>query len=52
MPLKVLAAEGGYTSDAIEAINYAVDKGVKISNNFWDGKSQALQDAIARADAS
>ncbi len=54
MPLKFLGAEGGYTSDAIEAINYAVDKGVKISNNSWGGggQSQALQDAIARADAN
>ncbi len=54
MPLKFLGVDGGYTSDAIEAINYAVDKGVKISNNSWGGggKSQALQDAIARADSS
>ena len=54
MPLKFLGADGGYTSDAIEAVNYAVNKGVKISNNSWGGggKSQALQDAIARADAN
>ena len=54
MPLKFLGADGGYTSDAIEAINYAVNKGVRISNNSWGGggRSQALQDAIARADAS
>lgn len=54
MPLKFLGVYGGYTSDAIEAINYAVDKGVKISNNSWGGggKSQALRDAIARADSS
>jgi subtilisin family serine protease len=53
MPLKFLTVDGGYTSDAIEAINYAVDKGVKISNNSWGGggNSRALQDAIARADA-
>ena len=53
MPLKFLGADGGYTSDAIEAINYAVNKGVKISNNSWGGggQSQALQDAIANADA-
>ncbi len=50
MLLKFLGADGGYTSDAIEAINYAVNKGVKISNISWGegGKSRALQDAIAR----
>ncbi|MDP9454528.1 MAG: hypothetical protein CYG60_12525 [Actinobacteria bacterium] len=54
MPLKFLGPNGGYTSDAIEAINYAVNKGAKISNNSWGGGgySQALRDAIARADAS
>jgi subtilisin family serine protease len=54
MPLKFLGPNGGYTSDAVESINYAVNKGVKISNNSWGGggQSQALQDAIARADAS
>ncbi len=53
MPLKFLGPDGGYTSDAVEAINYAVNKGVKISNNSWGGggESQALQDAIANADA-
>lgn len=51
MSLKFLGANGGYTSDAVEAINYAVNNGAKISNNSWGGggKSQALQDAIARA---
>lgn len=54
MPLKFLGPDGGYTSDAVAALNYAVKEGVKISNNSWGGggKSQALQDAIARADAS
>ena len=54
MPLKFLGPGGGYTSDAVAALNYAVKEGVKISNNSWGGggKSQALQDAIARADAS
>ena len=51
--LKFIGAEFGYTSDAIEAINYAVLEGMPISNNSWGGggKSQALQDAIAKADA-
>ena len=54
MPLKFLGPTGGYTSDAVEALNYAVNKGVKISNNSWGGggRSQALQDAISRADAA
>lgn len=54
MPLKFLGPNGGYTSDAVEAINYAVRNGAKISNNSWGGGgySQALRDAIASADAS
>ena len=52
--LKFLGANGGYTSDAVEAINYSVAEGMDISNNSWGGGgySQALRDAIARADAS
>jgi subtilisin family serine protease len=48
MPLKFLGPYGGYTSDAILAVNYAKAKGVKISNNSWGGGSfsQALMDAI------
>ncbi len=54
MPLKFLGPNGGYTSDAVEALNYAVAKGAKISNNSWGGGgfSQSLLDAIKRADAS
>lgn len=42
---------GSYTSDAVEALNYAVDKGVKISNNSYGpgSFSQTFQDAITRA---
>ncbi len=52
MSLKFLGANSGYTSDAVEAINYAVENGAKISNNSWGGggNSQSLRDAIARAD--
>ena len=52
--LKFLGADGGFTSDAVEAVNYAVAEGIDISNNSWGGggASQALRDAIARADAS
>jgi subtilisin family serine protease len=54
MPLKFLGPDGGYTSDAVEALNYAVAEGAKISNNSWGGGgfSQTLLDAINRADAS
>ena len=53
MVLKFLGPGGGYTSDAVEALNYAVNNGAKISNNSWGGggRSQALQDAIAAADS-
>ena len=49
MPLKFLNAQGqGSTSDAIEAINYAINNGATILNNSWGGGSfsQALQDAV------
>lgn len=54
MPLKFLGPNGGYTSDAVKAIDYAVKNGAKISNNSWGGGgySQSLKDAIARADAA
>ena len=54
MALKFLGANGGYVSDAVEAINYAVANGAEISNNSWGGEgfSRSLNDAIARADAS
>jgi subtilisin family serine protease len=52
MPLKFLGADGsGSTSDAILAIQYAVNNGAKISNNSWGGgdNSQALKDVISWA---
>jgi subtilisin family serine protease len=51
MALRFIGPFGGYTSDAIAALNYAVDKGVKVSNNSWGGGgySQALYDAIQNA---
>jgi thermitase len=54
MPLKFLGPNGGYTSDAVKALDYAVAEGAKISNNSWGGggSSQALLEAIKRADAS
>jgi thermitase len=51
--LKFLGPGGGTIADAVEAVNYSVAEGMDISNNSWGGggRSQALQDAIARADA-
>ncbi|MGB3204021.1 MAG: S8 family serine peptidase [Crinalium sp.] len=52
VPLKFLSASGsGYLSDAVRAINYATQKGVKITNNSWGGGgfSQTLFDAINAA---
>ena len=51
MALKFLGPDGGSTSDAILAIQYATSKGVRLSNNSWGGPgySQALKDAIDRS---
>ena len=46
MALKFLNADSnGYTSDAINAILYAVDQGARISNNSWGsfGRTYALE---------
>jgi subtilisin family serine protease len=49
MAVKFLGPQGGVTSDAIKAINYARLKGARIINASWDsgGYSQALRNAIA-----
>ncbi len=55
MPLKFLGPEAGDTVDAVAALNYAVKKGVKISNHSWGYKgppSRNLRDAISRADSA
>jgi alpha-tubulin suppressor-like RCC1 family protein/subtilisin family serine protease len=49
--LKFLGPGGGYTSDAIDAVEYAKRMGFRISNNSWGCASgncfsQALEDAI------
>lgn len=56
MPLKFIGPDGGYVSDAAEALDYAVAEGVKISNNsygFYDTcggcYSQTLLGSIDRA---
>jgi subtilisin family serine protease len=53
MPLRFLGPNGGSTSDAIAALNYAVANGARISNNSWGGGgfSSAMRDAIANAGA-
>ena len=53
MVCKFMGPNGGYTSDAIEALNYAVANGAKISNNSWSGGgTDSLKYAISRADAA
>lgn len=54
IPVKFLSDSGpGYTSDAIEAIDYATRMGARLSNNSWGGGgySGALRSAIQRAAA-
>lgn len=48
MPLRFLGPAGGATSDAVAALNYAADLGVKVSNNSWGGGgySSSLYSAI------
>eukprot|EP00913_Durusdinium_trenchii_P007030 g6613.t1 len=48
MIVKALTKNGGYKSDAIEALNYAMAMGAEISSNSWGGHSEssALQTAI------
>ncbi|HEY5667225.1 MAG TPA: S8 family peptidase [Gammaproteobacteria bacterium] len=51
MPLRFLGPQGGSTSAAILALQYAVAENVKVSNNSWGGGlySQSLVDAIQQA---
>ena len=52
MAIKFLDSGGsGYTSDAIDGLNYAVSMGAMISNNSWGGGpyDQGLYDAIQSA---
>ncbi len=55
VPLRFLGANGsGANSDAIDAIAYATQLGVKITNNSWGGGefSQAMKDVIDAAGAA
>lgn len=52
IPVKFLSDSGsGYTSDAIEAVDYATRMGARLSNNSWGGGgySSSLRSAIQRA---
>lgn len=54
MPLKILDTQGGgFTSAAVEALTYALQMGVPISNNSWGGPlySQALETVLLQAQA-
>jgi subtilisin family serine protease len=53
MPLKFLGPDGGSTSDAILAVEYAARMGVKVTNNSWGGGSydQALYEAIMNSNS-
>ena len=45
---------GGYIADAVSALEYAIDKGARLSNNSWGGGgfSQAMKDMIDSAAAA
>jgi len=52
MALKFLTATGsGRTSDGLACLNYALDKGAKISSNSYGGggRSAAMEEALSRA---
>ena len=51
MALKFLGPYGGWTSDAILAIDYAIKMGATLTSNSWGGfgYSQSLYESIARA---
>lgn len=51
MALKFIGPEGGYVSDAIEAVYYAIQKKAKVLSNSWGGGDfeQAMYDAIKTA---
>jgi len=52
MALRFLGADGGYTSDAVRALNYAIGMGVPISSNSWGGGNGASAAMIAALDAA
>ncbi|PEJ59095.1 hypothetical protein CN692_06345 [Bacillus sp. AFS002410] len=53
LPLKFIGPFGGSSADAIEAIEYAKNMGVKITNNSWTGYDYdpLLQEAIENSNS-
>ncbi|WP_265446661.1 S8 family serine peptidase [Acetivibrio straminisolvens] len=53
LPVKFIEGSSGYTSDAIKAIEYAVDMGASIINCSWGGSeyNPALMDVISQSNA-
>lgn len=53
MALRFIGPNGGFTSDAVLAVQYATRKQVKVSNNSWGGGGfdQSLFDAISASAA-
>ncbi len=49
MSLKFIGPKGGSTFDAIRAIRYAANKGVKLSNNSWGGFTNSTDGALKEA---
>ena len=51
MALRFIGPNGGYTSDGVASLDYAVQMGAKVSNNSWGGGgfSQSLYAAIEAA---
>ena len=51
VPLRFLGPTGGFTSDAVLAVNYCRTNNIKVSNNSWGGGgfTQTLFDAINNA---
>ena len=54
MILRFMGPNGGFISDAIRALEYAVNRQARISNNSWGNgeRSNALRNAIRRAGSS
>jgi len=53
VPLRFLGPTGGFTSDAVSAVQYCTTNNIKVSNNSWGGGgfSQALFNAIQASQA-
>jgi len=54
MPLRFIGPNGGYSSDAVQALNYAVANGARVSSNSWGSYafSLSLYNAVYNAASS